>query len=250
MRSEANRTVQRKDQAELFGVTTRSSPVAIACDNQEGNMQLKKALIREYVIQLHKSEAGDGGYIKAIEAMEDMPLASVEQSDVEKVVQPFLYKWGRMGRVLGQKNYAGWQGKLAVVIRANCYTLGRFRMTDLEEIDLSESRVEIMKCYEEFKQIVRGVASAKVLHIICPSFFPLWDTGIAIGARQARPATAEGIPDYSPEDYFMFMEQIQTLVHENSDVISSLSDSFGRSKLKVVDECLWGATKWPLLLLL
>ena len=46
-------------------------------------------------------------------------LANITEITVEDIVKSFLYVWGRMGRVLGQINFLGWQAKVAEIIKSN-----------------------------------------------------------------------------------------------------------------------------------
>jgi len=102
--------------------------------------------------------------------------------------------------------------------------------------------------YSSLRSIIGPIASAKVLHLICPNFFPLWDNGIADGLR----AEHSGIVDLKPfsaQDYFEFMKKLQSLLRKYDELWSSLSQSYKKGKLKIVDECLWYIVRTPFALI-
>jgi hypothetical protein len=72
-------------------------------------MSFRDDIIREYVQRYNSSQgAGEEIYLSSVMARKKLNLHDVSEEDVERVVQPFLYKWGRMGRALGKSKFPNW----------------------------------------------------------------------------------------------------------------------------------------------
>lgn len=213
-------------------------------------MQPRESMIEEYVKRFERNFGDDAPYRQGLEYMNGLSLQTITPEDVASVVEPFLFAFGRMGRVLGRREYEGWQTKVANAIGANYQRLGYLRTIDVEEADLAQYEPDVKNCYEAFKEAVGPVAAAKTLHLICPDFFPLWDTAIAQSAVQERPPSTWGKAPYRWEDYYMFCQQTQAFIRRHSEIIAGLSHQYAKSKVRITDECLWMATHRPLLHLL
>jgi hypothetical protein len=91
----------------------------------------------------------------------------------------------------------------------------------------------VKEIYAALKAVVGQVGAAKVLSVLHPRFFPMWDRKIAI-AYIGWKWRDDGAP---PEYYLLFMqyaiEQCTALVHE---------ETFGHTLLKVLDE--WNYSTW------
>jgi len=197
---------------------------------------------------------GDSPYNNAITDMATIDLANISESDVVDVVERFLYDWGKMGRVLGQERFLDWQGKVTQIIQSNSGMLKQFQNRNIEYENLSNHRHEIAMLYESFKGATGQIASAKILNLICPNFFPLWDNGIA-NALRVELAHLEGygfnksIEVFSGEDYFRFMEGVKLFISRHSDVLSLLSNQYQQRKLRIIDECFWWTVRRPFFLI-
>jgi len=197
---------------------------------------------------------GDSLYNSAITRMAAIDLSNIDESDVVGIAERFLYEWGGMGRVLGRIKYLGWQEKVAEVVKANAENLKRFQKRIIENEDLDDYKVEIVKLYETFKGITGSIASAKILNLICPNFFPLWDNAIANAIRAELADTEsygfdKSVEILSGEDYFRFMVGIKLFMLKHADIISSLSRQYQQKKLRIVDECLWSLVRRPFYLI-
>lgn len=197
---------------------------------------------------------GDSLYNSAITRMAAIDLSNINESDVEVIVERFLYEWGRMGRVLGRIEYLGWQEKVAEIVKANAENLKRFQKKIIENEDLDDYKIEIVKLYMTFKGITGSIASAKILNLICPNFFPLWDNAIADAVRVELAHIEsygfdKSIEVFSGEDYFRFMVGIKLFMVKHADIISSLSRQYQQKKLRIVDECLWSLARRPFYLI-
>jgi hypothetical protein len=139
-------------------------------------------VIREY-IRLFQDEFantnGEAQYEKSSKEMNEAKLENISEHEVKYTIQPFLYKWGKMQRAAFKKRAGDWQTKLAKQIQSNFKQLEGFRTRDLRDTVLGEFEPGIKHCYESFYEVLGKVGAAKVLHVICPSFFPAWDNPIA-----------------------------------------------------------------------
>ncbi|MEM3629717.1 MAG: hypothetical protein QXE06_10175 [Candidatus Bathyarchaeia archaeon] len=126
---------------------------------------------------------------------------------MKKVVEPFLFKW-KMGLVLGRREYKGWEEKLKDLIREYSSTLDNFRKESLVKVDVARFEKEIREIYGKFKKILGPTAAGKTLNILCPNFFPLWDSAIRNAFSQAF-----GLKE---EDYYMFMLKAREFIKKYS----------------------------------
>ncbi|MCK4330610.1 hypothetical protein KAX02_12305 [candidate division WOR-3 bacterium] len=212
-------------------------------------MNYSNEIIKEYVKRFNEESKDNVEYNKGLRDMEKIDLENIIVEEVERVVKPFLYKWGRMGRVLGRQEFEHWKSKLKEQIQSNYKTLNDFKTKDLSNVDLSKFKTDIKKCYKSFKEIIGRTASTKVLHLICPNFFPPWDSKIVIATKSEcyrKSKVSNKITEWSYEDYYRFMQQIQVFIKKYKNLVSELANQYGKSKLKIVDECLWWATQRPL----
>jgi len=197
---------------------------------------------------------GDRLYNNAVTSMATIDFSNITEADVGDVIERFLYDWGKMGRVLGQEQFLGWQEKVAETIQSNSEILRQFQTRNIENENLNNRKDSIVVLYESFKAITGQIASAKILNLICPDFFPLWDNAIA-NAIRVELANLQGygfdksIEVFSGEDYFRFMEGIKLFISRHSDIISILSTQYQQRKLRIIDECFWWTVRRPFFLI-
>jgi hypothetical protein len=156
--------------------------------------------------------------------------------EVETILQPFLLKWGRMGRVLGYKGC----GRIGTAINQLKPQLDKLKNENLATIDFNEASDNIEDIYDELLNAdwksdkgrakrVGPTATAKVLHILLPDLFMIWD-------RKVRVDLA--FQDNSSE-YLRFLENMQAWNQSLSPEIDSLSAKYGKSCTKLLDEYNW-----------
>lgn len=212
------------------------------------------ALINTIIDKHEATYKGDKQYRNAIAHMATINIAEITEANIRDVVEDFLYNWGRMGRVLGQEQYLGWQAKVAEIIKLNSEILKQFQNRNIETENLGNHKSEIVRLYESLKDATGRIASAKILNLVCPDFFPLWDNAIAEAVR-AELANLQGhefnknIDTFSGEDYFRFMDGIRIFMSRHSDTILSLSVRYQQKKLRIVDQCFWWMVRRPLSLM-
>lgn len=206
--------------------------------------QIAEGIVRLNIAGFEKQFPEDTGfYAKCVSEMAGIDLQRTTAEDVDRVIRPFLYTWGRMGRVLGQERYAGWQQKVAAQLSLNSSALEHLRTVQLQEVLVDEYRHQIIDLYSSFEPVVRYIASGKLLHLICPTFFPLWDNPIANGLRaQYYTGTYSA---FSSNDYFEFTKAVHSLLRRYQELWSELSIYYGKSVLRMVDEYLWWAVWRP-----
>jgi hypothetical protein len=203
------------------------------------------------VVDKHENiYGGDPLYNSSITRMAAIDLRNINESDVEVIVERFLYEWGKMGRVLGRIERAGWQEEVVEIVKTNAVTLKRFQKRITENENLDDHKVEIVRLYETLKGATGPIASAKILNLTCPDFFPLWDNRIANAVRVELAHIEnyrfdKSVKAFSGEDYFRFMVGIKLFMLKHADIISSLSRQYQQRKLRIVDECLWSLARRP-----
>lgn len=164
--------------------------------------------ITEYVKRSQDEYSDHSIYREYLGKMEKTPLDQLNEIRVVMIIRPFLYEWGKMGRVLGQKEFIDWEREIAEQVQSNLEKFEKFRGMDFIDTDLTNFKQDIIKVYDSFKIIVERVAATKVLHIICPNFFPLWDNAIkeAVKAELMR-AISKGFGDFVEKDFDLLREK-------------------------------------------
>jgi len=239
-------------------------------------MNVAEQVIKEYVNQLEKKFGGDTKYKKYLAEMNKIKLKVITEDDVRRVIQPFLYDWGGMDRVLGKKEFRNWQTNIVRPIKSSSEKLEDFKKRNLGDVKLGELEPGIKCCYESLCKVIGGIAAAKVLHLICPSFFPLWDNPIANAIRNEDVQVVELYPtDYGRQrygstiddfakflerkgerklkkwshEYYRFMQATQNFIKRYEAILSELATKYQKGILRISDECFWwAATHRPLYL--
>ena len=148
-----------------------------------------------------------------------------------------------MGRVLGQEQYKGWQLRLSMVIKNYQKNIKVYRRNQLSQDKIDKFGKNLISLYQDFHKIIGPVATGKVLHMLSPNFFPLWDRPIADSIRTVDWIESEDkITAFSPEDYMMFMRKISYLSKKYNSIFTILENEFNESRLRIIDAFLWWAT--------
>jgi len=195
-------------------------------------------------------------YKEYLKKMERIDLLRFNEQDVEIILKPFLYKWGRMGLVLGGKEYKGWETDIVEPIRSNSNKLNEWRAINFESSNLPDFKNDIIKFYDSLKTIIDRVAATKTMHIICPKFFPLWDNDIArIVKAEALNILVKAdkynnffgkIDDFSGKDYYRFMLLLQAFFEKYENTFLKLAKTYEKSIVKILDDFLWMIAHRPL----
>jgi hypothetical protein len=214
-------------------------------------------LIRQYVELEKKLEKkqeetlGFSRYRQPIQNMANLDLGNTNEEEIIGVVQSFLYGWGSME--MGLWKFPNWKSGLFPVITSNAAVLEELRPKDLATMPLDEFKSKIENLYESFRGVVGRVGATKVLHLICCRCLPPWDN--YIGAAVWEELKSRGVKlkpwskSKSGEDYYRFVEQIQTWLIRYMEVLSDLAKECRGSPLGVLDAYLWWVTRRPFSLL-
>ncbi|MBU0457312.1 MAG: hypothetical protein ABH824_05195 [Nanoarchaeota archaeon] len=85
-----------------------------------------------------------------------------------------------------------------------------FKKKNFVDIDLNneETKNKIIKIYEDLSNFegIRYVGATKVMHLICPYVFVMWDVAIIEGYKKE---TLRGYINTRPEGYYNFMREMQ-----------------------------------------
>lgn len=176
-------------------------------------------------------------------AVNKVNFREIKESDVKNPIKTFLINWGLMKRVLAQPYIPNdWESQIANKIQKNCYRFKEFRALHLEDCDIERLKSEIEDCYETFKNLVRYTATAKILHLLCYNFFPLWDSKIRKKINDDFKRRTGKI-DVSRDGYFHFMLANQIMLREYDKILSILSERYNKPKLRILDMFLFDITR-------
>lgn len=196
------------------------------------------------ILQKHEKEYGYCDkviYQKCLEDFKKLDLCNFPEDITIGIIKVFLINWGMLGRVLGRIEKKGWERKLSETLREKCETLEKFRKLSLEDFkseeELSKYKEQIKDCYKAIRNLIGPVGASKVLHLINPEFFPMWDENIR---KKASEECKKPIED-SEEGYYRFMNCIRELLlnRKMMKLWEKWSKEIGTSKLRIIDIYLW-----------
>lgn len=147
-------------------------------------------------------------YLGAIEKLRDVQHDLSKLDDVQhvrRVIKPFLIQWGLMGRVAGRKNL-DWK-KLGQTLRESEKEFKELRGETFLTINFNEEKIShiIKSLYHELDSIpyLGGLTTiTKVLHLINPEIFVLWDEDIRKGYKKKNSRIRN-----TPEGYLEFLKE-------------------------------------------
>ncbi len=173
-------------------------------------------------------------YIGTMKEFAKKELDKLTEIDAKRILEPFLITWGRMSRVLGKKGCD--IARLKIIELSD--KLEKYRHNSLEDFNINKEKkylIEIFKEIKNTKATTRNVgqtATSKILHIINPELFPMWDTKIRIKF---------GLYHGSASDYIDFMTETKRWLSsdELKHELEGLSNKYQKSKLKILDQYNW-----------
>ena len=184
-------------------------------------------------------------YTSCVNAVANINLSKLKEHDVNGPIHTFLINWGMMARILGRREYNGWERRLTKAIKETHNKLENFRKLKLENCgDISSFKNNIEICYGKIKNVIGITATSKVLHLICPNFFPMWDTDIRKKINECCKNLREEKINESELGYYNFVIKIQKFLIKYEKVLSNLSKKYNnKSKVRIIDEFMWGASR-------
>lgn len=207
------------------------------------NLLQPKNIDIEYAVKKYEENEGFCDkkiYIFCIEEMKKINICEINDKDDMQLIRLFLVNWGLLGRVIKRKE--DWKSDLTEKLKDICNELERFKVLKLEETELSNHENDIIKCYDKIRSKFGPTTTSKVLHLICPRFFPMWDGEIRKEISSDPQTLKQDRIGESPTGYFKFMKAIHGFMDKNNQILDSLNDDFGwDNKLKIVDEFFMGA---------
>ncbi|MFH1774372.1 MAG: hypothetical protein ABH874_05385 [Methanobacteriota archaeon] len=182
-------------------------------------------------------------------------LTQGEKFDDSDVVylQAFLHEWYmcralRTRRTKGdekEKTKGEWEvwTECREWLKENFDGIKKFHGIYLDGIDINQYEKDIKNLLDGLRKIVGPISAAKILHVMAPAIFPIWDTKV----RKSKLKLGD-----DGSAYFGFMSQIKEFLSSNteedkqgSNLISELAEKYygekGRQfKLKILDAIIWG----------
>lgn len=193
--------------------------------------------IRTYV-KKNEEEWGVSDQIIYLPCLKRMKTIKTDD-DFKSLVRVILINWGMMQRVLNFKLRPGWENNLINSLNNVRKELEIFKSLLIDEIDLKDFEKDIKKCYKEIRNSIAPTATSKLLHFICPDFFPLWDDNIREQiTKELRAQKKKGI-NSEESGYYRYMIEIQGFIGRYADVLSNLQDQYKKPKLRILDEFMW-----------
>jgi hypothetical protein len=208
----------------------------------------KAAIIKQYVNEIQAEEKEAKYKYQEFLPLAKMRIEAISKRKANKLIKDYLFNYMKMSRVIGQD--PSWLRNLKREINNKRKYLDSFKKMKLEKAELSIHKEKIEECYESFKNCFHSfetpVGASKILHILCPDFFPLWDNAVADGFRTVYYDEKKDSPKkFTKEDYYNFMIWIRNFIIKNSKIIDNLSNDNKVSKVRIVDECLIYAVRYP-----
>lgn len=164
-------------------------------------------------------------------------IKTIDESFVKGPIRTFIVNWGNMGRVLGREDYKNWYDKLSKILKKHSNNLEGFRAKSLEHENIQNLQENITTIYSDIRSIVGPTSASKVLHLMCPDFFPIWDMNIRKKAGQDN-GMKSGLND-KESGYFEFMKSVKSFLSEYVKEINQLKGNSNKSKLHYVDQYMW-----------
>jgi hypothetical protein len=190
-----------------------------------------------------ENELPERFYRMCLEEFSKVDPCKVDEKDIKRIVVPFLVNWGTMRRVVRGGKRSGWEKKIAEILRKNCKTFKEFQKIGLAQAkNLQKYQQKIEQIFRQIRSEVGPTATSKILHLISPKFFPMWDRNIRDAIKKEIRIKKINLKiDESSTGYFNFMKLIQKLL-QNNPVFSQLSKKYHETPLKICDEYLWWET--------
>ena len=95
----------------------------------------------------------------------------------------------------------------------------------LENVNLSQNTQNIINAYDTLNSVIKPTGTSKVLHLIIPDLFPMWDQKIA-EAYGIKPNQRTG------ENYIKFMEKMQNILKKLINKINKNNPQQAIQKIK------------------
>jgi hypothetical protein len=163
-------------------------------------------------------------------------LSNFKKNYLVRILTQYLFKWGRMARVLGFKGCETLGSKLIQMDSK----LKNFKQENLSTIDLTKEAEKITATYDEIMNTrwksnrgrikrVGPTSTSKALHLVAPNLFMIWDRAI----RNYYGFNDDGV------EYTRFLMTMQSWLKELKPTIEGLQQKYDKSCTKIIDEYNW-----------
>ncbi len=142
---------------------------------------------------------------------EDLSTINVMQH-LLGIIKPYLIKWGRMGRVVGREGLH-WE-TLGTILRSLENEFAelrhqRFRTINFDEPAVSDAITRIYGKLDPLLYLGSPTTISKVLHLLNPEIFVMWDKGIRARYKQRNYRIQD-----NAEGYLQFLKETQQELRE------------------------------------
>jgi len=181
-------------------------------------------------------------YNLCIKEFSEIELNQMNEKNKIRIINPFLLTWGNMTRVLG---YRGIKAVCKKIVTLNS-RLEPFRKNNLFLMQLENLKDFIVKLFDEIRQTefnnkkgeiksIGPTSTSKILHLICPDFFIMWDSKIR---AEYKKNNANG------ENYFEFLMEMKSLWESHKTTIKDLEHKFGKKHTRIIDQYNYMKAEW------
>ena len=119
----------------------------------------------------------------------------------------------------------------------------KLKLLTISQKELQNDKERIMQCYGKLRSQLGPTAAGKLLHLLCPNFFPLWDAKIREDTKKAYKKNYENkIPsDTSSKDfYFEFIKIHQNFIKKYNESLKKTGEQwYNKPLLRMSDIYFW-----------
>lgn len=165
-----------------------------------------------------ESELAECIYFGAVDKLEDVRSDLTKLDDIKhlrRIIKPFLIQWGLMGRVVGREGLE-W-AELGEALRS---LEGEFKLLrnqklltiKFEDAEISETIRSVYRKLDSFDYIGSPTTISKILHLLNPEVFVMWDNKIRKTYKEKNKHVRE-----TPKGYLEFLKEAQKELKEALD---------------------------------
>jgi hypothetical protein len=172
-------------------------------------------------------------YFKALQQLEDMrkDISKLKLKEhVKHIIRIFLLQWGQMARTIGRKKPPTDWRKLTENLISQRDAFQKLQGKKLLNINFDEVAKDIESIYNKLAEIknVGATAISKILHLLNPEVFVMWDDAIREKYKEKYPKVTG-----SAKGYIEFLKAVKRKVEE---AIEEEVKRSGKSKQEIVEE--------------
>lgn len=194
-------------------------------------------------------------YFKSLERLKEIREDVTKLDDIRHllgIIKPFLIKWGRMGRVVGRDGLH-WR-QFGETLRSlepefSVLRLKKFRSINYDDNAVVSAVTIIYEKLDPFPYLGSPTTIAKLLHLLNPEIFVMWDIDIRKRYKQRNhriQSTAEGYVAFLQETQSAIREALHDRCAATGKSVAAVEEeirtnSANKTLAKIVDEYNYGA---------